>query len=104
MQANERSRPDSPKQLLVDLGSRIRTSRLTRNLSQVELATIANVSRTTVIGIEQGKGQIEIQNYLQVLDAMDLAGSFTNVLEVDLPGQEMLRAHLPQRPTRKRRR
>lgn len=55
------------------IGAFIHDARIERNLTQESLATLAGVSRSWLIGIEQGKRQrAELDKILNVLGALDI--------------------------------
>lgn len=55
------------------LGAFIHDARIERNLTQESLATLAGVSRSWLIGVEQGKRQrAEFDKILNVLEALDI--------------------------------
>lgn len=54
------------------LGDAIRRLRLTRGLTQAELADRAEVSRQWVVAVEQGRTEgLELGRVLRLLDALD---------------------------------
>lgn len=53
------------------LGAQLRAQRRARGLTQEELATLAQISRRTLISIEQGKSA-ELSKVFAVLRALDL--------------------------------
>lgn len=53
------------------LGSRIRSARLQRNVSQVRLAHLADVSEATVSNLENGAGS-SLATLIKVVRALDL--------------------------------
>jgi len=67
--------PDSQpleRQLLAQLGTRLRSARETRGVSAVELARRIGVSRTTLHAVEGGKPSPSIGTYLAVMSALGL--------------------------------
>lgn len=57
---------------LLELGNKIRLERMKRDLSQENLAELANVSVRTISDIERGITDIRYTNLLQIADAFDL--------------------------------
>lgn len=57
---------------LLELGNKIRLERMKRDLSQEELAELANVSVRTISDIERGITDIRYTNLLQISDAFNL--------------------------------
>lgn len=53
------------------IGDRLRGLRLNRDLSQVELADAAGVSRRTVVNLEAGKGA-NLRNFIAILRALGM--------------------------------
>ncbi|SLE78668.1 XRE family transcriptional regulator [Mycobacteroides abscessus subsp. bolletii] len=67
--ARDKSIISSPRAL----GAFIHDARIERNLTQESLATLAGVSRSWLIGVEQGKRQrAEFDKILNVLEALDI--------------------------------
>ncbi len=60
----------STKQLLVEIGDRIRKKRIKRQLTQRMLADKAGISINTIINIEQGKN-VGTETFLLVIRALD---------------------------------
>lgn len=56
-----------------DLGLLVRDIRLSKGLSQADLAARASVSRRWLAAFEQGKATVELGLALRTLDALDLA-------------------------------
>ena len=68
--------PDQPpleRQLLVQLGERLRSARETRGTSAVELARQLSISRTTLLAVERGLPSPSMGTYLSVMAALGLA-------------------------------
>ena len=57
---------------LLELGNKIRLERMKRDLSQEQLAELANVSVRTISDIERGITDIRYTNFLQISDAFNL--------------------------------
>lgn len=74
MMINNKSR-----ELLVELGHRIKRARINKNITQTELADIVDKSRTAIEGAEKGKCTLE--TFVSILVALDL----TDSLELFLP-------------------
>jgi len=67
--ARDKSIISSPRAL----GAFIHDARIERNLTQESLATLAGVSRSWLIGVEQGKRQrAEFDKILNVLEALNI--------------------------------
>jgi len=60
---------------LVLLGSRVRAIRLTREISQEELADKCGLHRTYVGGVERGERNIGFINLLAVAEALEVPPS-----------------------------
>lgn len=56
---------------LVGLGSRLALARRARELSQVDLARLADVGVSTIASLEAGHHGVSIGNFLKVLKALD---------------------------------
>ncbi|XZG70538.1 helix-turn-helix transcriptional regulator [Chitinibacteraceae bacterium HSL-7] len=61
----------TPSQQAAQLGARLRSLRLRKNISQQELALQAGVSRTAVVGAEKGKTQLV--TLLAIMQALNMA-------------------------------
>lgn len=61
---------NSDPAILEEIGSRLRRTRLDRNLSQVDLARRAGIGRMTLQRIEEGKSP-SLVNLIRVLRALD---------------------------------
>ncbi|WP_027670426.1 helix-turn-helix domain-containing protein [Rheinheimera baltica] len=57
-------------QRLVNFGNRIRTIRKEKNLSQEELAALANIDRSYMGHIERGEKNVTLTKIYQIADAL----------------------------------
>ena len=71
----------SPAAIAEALGQRLKQARLNRDLTQIEVAERAGVSRKAVLNAEKGKAQLEV--LVAILQALDL----TTQLDSFLPPQ-----------------
>ncbi len=69
--------------LLNEIGERIKDIRISRNMTQEDVAENAGVSLSTVKRIESGKGST-MDNFLRILRLFDLIQN----LEILIPGQQ----------------
>lgn len=71
----------STAEIAEELGRRLRAHRLAQNLSQVELAARAGISRRTLIDFEHsGRGSLEV--FLRVAAALGLIESMSSLFEL----------------------
>jgi len=82
------------KRILTGLGENIKLARLRRKLSAVQVAERANMSRTTLTGIEKGSESIGIGSYLLVLQVLGLEKDLSNVAKDDILGRKIQDAKL----------
>lgn len=68
--------------LLSLFGERVRTERLARGLSQEQLASLADLDRTYVSGVERGKRNVSLLNIHKLSTALNLRMSSLIDLEV----------------------
>jgi transcriptional regulator with XRE-family HTH domain len=57
---------------LTDLGETIKRGRRERHLSQIELAQYANVARSAVQKVEEGRGTVNLGTALKLLHTLSL--------------------------------
>ena len=62
------------RQLLVQLGGRLRAARVQRGWTASQVADRAGISRTTLSAVESGMPSPAIGTYLKVLGVLGLAG------------------------------
>lgn len=74
MPAHAEIRDVLERQLLVQLGERLRRARRERQVSSVELARQVGISRTTLRAVELGEPSPTFGTYLRVLSALGFAG------------------------------
>ncbi len=81
------------------LGDRISIARKARALRQDDLASMAGVSRSTLIEIEKGSSRVAMGMYLRVLWAMNLLGQMDEVAkpEDDSDAVALMASSLPKR-------
>lgn len=89
----------SDEAILATLGGRLRQHRLSRNLTQAQLASAAGVSLPTVQRVEDG-ASIQLATLLRVLRALDLLGG----VEALVPDTEVGPMDLLRRQGRRRQR
>ena len=71
--------------ILKEMGNRLARRRLELNLTQVELAFKAGVSKSTLERIEAGKST-QLTNYIRILRGLDLIHIMDSVLPQNTPG------------------
>jgi len=82
------------KRILSEFGENIKLARLRRKLSLVQVAERANMSRTTLSGIEKGSESISIGSYISVLQVLGLEKDLLNVAADDVLGRKIQDAKL----------
>jgi len=70
----------SPAAIAEELGDRLKHARLNRDLTQVEVAERAGVSRKVVLNAEKGKVQLEA--FVAILSALNLTDQLDRFLPV----------------------
>jgi transcriptional regulator with XRE-family HTH domain len=75
---------NSDATVLGELGRRVSTARLERNISQEQLAREAGVSRSTVWQLESGRS-VSLSNFVRVLRALGLLEQLGTALPEELP-------------------
>jgi putative transcriptional regulator len=70
--------------VLSELGKRLARTRLSRNISQAELATEAGVAKTTVERLERGGG-IQLESVIRILRALGQLDRLDVVISESLP-------------------
>lgn len=76
MQASPSLSPVLERQLLLQLGDRIKRLRKAQGLSTVEVAKRVGISRTTLNSVEAGDSTPTIGTYLRVMSVLGVAGDF----------------------------
>lgn len=68
----------SDKAIMKEMGRRVKRKRLQLNLTQLEIAELAGINRTTVSDLERGKpfGILILLRILRALNALDAIDSF----------------------------
>lgn len=89
---------EAPSAIAEELGERLKQARLNADMTQLEVADQAGVSRKAVLNAEKGKGQLEV--FIAILSALSL----TRQLENFLPVQEISPIQLSKLKGRKRQR
>lgn len=84
----------SQQRLLQTLGEQIRYARLRRDLSTVQIAERAGISRTTLVKVEKGDESVALGQYFRVLIALGLAKDITLVAKDDELGRKLQEAKL----------
>lgn len=80
------------------LGERLKQTRLNKNMTQLEVATLAGVARKTVINAEKGKAQLEV--FVGIMLALDVVEQ----LDVFLPKPSISPLQLAKLEGKKRQR
>lgn len=68
----------SPKVVVERLGQRLKQARLNQNVAQEALAERVGLSRGTIVNAE--KGQVTLENFVAILQALKLADQLHNFL------------------------
>lgn len=88
----------TPAAIAEELGERLKQARLNADMTQIEVADQAGVSRKAVLNAEKGKAQLEV--FIAILSALGL----TSQLQSFLPVQEISPIQLSKLKGRKRQR
>jgi len=70
----------SPSAIAEELGNRLKQARLNANMTQVEVAELAGVTRKSVLNAEKGKTQLEV--LIAIMIALKLTQQLNNFLPV----------------------
>ena len=70
----------SPSAIAEELGERLKQARLNADMTQIEVAAQAGISRKAVLNAEKGKAQLEV--FIAILSALSLTGQLENFLAV----------------------
>lgn len=62
-----------PSKILIRYGQAIRESRLSKNISQEELAYLCNLHRTYISDVELGKRNLSLENIEKIAKALDMS-------------------------------
>lgn len=89
----------SAEAVLVELGARVRHSRVTSRLKQEELAARSGISRAQLIRLERGDNSVKLQTLIAVLRTLRLL----HVLETALPSVELSPLQVADLELRKKR-
>lgn len=68
---NQKAVTQSWTQLKADVGQRVKTLRLKKGLTQVELARRANIGRVKLVLLEGGEENITLQTLCKIAQALD---------------------------------
>ncbi|TSA32610.1 MAG: XRE family transcriptional regulator [Porphyromonadaceae bacterium] len=82
------------ERILEQLGENIRLARLRRNLSTIQVAERAGITRKTLWSIEKGSQSVSIGHYTQVLMILGLDQDLLLVAKDDLLGRKLQDAGL----------
>lgn len=87
---------ENNKTILKELGHRIKDIRISRSVTQQELAQSAGVSFSTVVRVENGGG-VNIENYMKILRILGLLPNFNLLIPEHQPTLEELFEVKPKR-------
>lgn len=88
----------TPTAMAEEIGERLKQARLNADMTQVDVAERAGISRKAVLNAEKGKAQLE--TLIAILDALGMASQLDNFL----PIQEISPIQLAKLQGRKRQR
>lgn len=84
--------------ILQTMGQQIKLARLRRNLPQNTVAQMANITRSTVINVENGNPNTSIAAYAAVLHVLDnMDEDLLKLAQKDTLGQALMDSRLPKR-------
>jgi transcriptional regulator with XRE-family HTH domain len=92
----------SDRELLAQLGARLRLARLRRKLSLAAVAGQAGISRATLYSVESGGAASTIGTYLRVLGVLGLQSDIAAIAAEDVPGREAQDLRLKRRSVPKK--
>lgn len=79
--------------LLSEVGVRVRGARLSKNMSQEQLALESGLSRSTIKRLESGRDSVSLSNLLSVMQVLDMVDSFIEIFpEIVTEGVQRRRA------------
>jgi transcriptional regulator with XRE-family HTH domain len=82
------------RRILKTLGENVKLARLRRKLSTEMVAERANISRSTLWGIESGEANTSINSLLQVLSVLGLQNDLLHIAAKDQLGRKLQDAQL----------
>ena len=85
--------------ILADLGARLTSARLSRDMTQAQLAQDAGVSKRTVERVEAGQSA-QLTSFIRILRSLDLLGGLELLLPPATPGPMDLLKRAGKRPRR----
>lgn len=93
------------EEVLAELGARLRTARLERNVTVDAVAAKTGLNRKTLLDLELGR-DVKLSTLIKMLRAMDMLGNLEAAFPDTLPGAEAFAApgRLRQRATGSRKR
>lgn len=99
MMRSNKSTPYNVIETLHRFADRISIARKARSLRQDDLASMAGISRSTLVEIEKGSPHVAIGNYMGVLWAMNLVDQMDEVArpENDEDAVAIMASNLPRR-------
>jgi transcriptional regulator with XRE-family HTH domain len=77
------------RKIFTQLGENIKLARKRRKLTTAQVAERANIDRTTLYYIEQGKPSVSIGSYFNVLRALNLHEEFLKIAADDPLGRKL---------------
>ena len=89
------------KDILVDLGSKLKQHRLNQNITAKALAEKSGVSSRTITGFERGEKNISILNLIEILRALGLIDNLSEIIP-ELPKISPLEMMEMEKKKRKR--
>ncbi len=72
-----------PKQFMNGLGHAVRTARKAADLTQLELAELAEIGKSAVFDIEKGKVNVQMSTVLKVLKVLHIELRVIAPIELD---------------------
>lgn len=82
--------------ILIELGKRIKDIRISRSITQEELAHNAGLSFSTVVRVENGEGS-NIENLMKILRVLNLVQNFDLLVPEQQPRPEDILKNKPKR-------
>ena len=92
----------TPQEIVRELGSRLSSVRLGRNMTRAELSQRSGVAERTLARIENGEGNVRLEAFAAVCSALALTGRFEALLP--MAGQTPESIYKNERPRKRARR